>query len=244
MKAMTIIWVGVLLEIGLRAEDPLVTNDPATNLSRVPAAELPLAAAAMIKEAQPQDRNARATNVVKAAVRTNPAAAPLIVGTVARILPENSALASQAAAGERPELAAAITRAAVANAPAYAAEIVAAVCRIAPSEYRSIALAAASVARSASKEILRVVGYARADLKPFIDNELAACAGKIPSVGYCLDRAQMAASRAAALVAGGEVHGPISGAAPTLPWIPPQPLGPKPLRTGEPPSGGRNYARP
>lgn len=245
MKTIAVILVAYLFEAGLLAEQTLTSNPNAIALEKVPAAELPAMTARLVMACKPQERNATTRNAVTAAVRINPAAAPLIVGAVSRAAPQTAAFAAQAAAREQPALAAAITRAAVGVAPAYAANIVRAVCSSVPGEQRNIAIAAVRAAPFASNEILRSVGSVQADLRPFIEREIEAHGRTAPSVAHCLDQATLAQSQAASAV-------PFARPYPRPPPVRPGPPGPpnpnKPpaLRPppDRPPPGGRNYARP
>jgi hypothetical protein len=246
MRTIAIAWMVCLVETGIVSGEQLAAARCAASLKSVPAAELPAAAALLMKASGPQNPTEAATNLVKVAVRINPAATPAIVGAVVRAAPEMASAVSHTAATEVPGLAPAITTAAVGAAPARAAEIVVAVCSVTPAEYRNVVLAAARAAPCLNKEILKAVGVVRPDLKPFIEIELARYPRANPSVSRCLDRAELAQARAAAAGAGlGTSSGrvPQSGG-PRSPLLPPGHGGSLPPRGDEVPPGGRNYARP
>ncbi len=161
-------------------------------LAAVPAAELPAKAADLVVQAKSRDRQATTADVVKAAVMINPAAAPAIVGAIARAVPEMASVAAGAAAAELPKQASAIAKAATAAAPSQAAKIVVAVCRAAPNQYRNIAIAVSEAAPTAGKAIVNAVATALPELKPYIEQTLAAYGGNVYSVGYTLDQATRA----------------------------------------------------
>jgi hypothetical protein len=234
MKTIVTAWMACLFVVPVLAEGPFGIDEVTAHLKGVPAAELPAKAAELVQDSKPLHRSAMATNVVKAAVRINPAAAPLIIGAVARAMPETAAVAAQAAAVDQPVEIEEVTRAAVAVVPARAGQIVLAVCRASPDEYRRIAITAARVAPAAARDILNAVCVVRPELKPYIDMEMAVHRD-IPSVMWCLDQAEDARSRADAANrkdsgSGTERGGPQSKSKP-------------PHGNGNPP-GGRNYARP
>lgn len=158
-------------------------------LSAAPAAELPAAAAAVIKSAKVREREATTTQVVKAGVALNPAAAAPLAGAIAKAVPDMAAAAAGAAAAEQPKQACAIARAAAAGAPAKAGKIVAAVCRVVPDQYRSVAVAVAEVAPTAGKDIVKSVGTAVPELKPYIESSMASYGLGVLPVGATLDQA-------------------------------------------------------
>ncbi len=146
-------------------------------LSQGPAAELPAAAADIVKKAKARDWGHTTVDVVKAATAINPAAAPAVVGAIARAVPEMAAVAAETAAGEQPKLASAIARAAAVAAPGKVAKIVAAVCRAVPNDYRAVALAVSEAVPGSGKEVLKGVAAAVPSIRPGIDKNLAAYNG-------------------------------------------------------------------
>ncbi len=152
-------------------------------LSRVPAAELPIKAAELIKDAKPRNREGVTVDVVKAAIAINPAAAPVIASTIARAIPEMAATAAAAAATAQPKQASLIARAVASAVPSKAGKVVVAVCRAVPNDYRNIAVAVSHAVPGSDKEILSAVANAFPELKASIDRALV---GNPPSVSYAL----------------------------------------------------------
>jgi hypothetical protein len=226
----------------------------------VPAAELPAKAADLVLQAKPGDRQATTADVVKTAVRINPAAAPAIVGAIARAVPEMASVAAGVAAAEQPRQASAIAKAAAAAAPKQAAKIVAAVCRAVPKQYRNVAIAVSEVVPGADKAIVNAVAAALPDLKPYIEQTLAAYGGNVLSVAYTLDQAArgpqagtgtgplpatLSPQTAPPVALGGGApmaRGPAVGP----PYIPitVTPTNVTSGSSGQVPNGGRNYAQP
>ncbi len=151
-------------------------------LKNVPAAELPVEAAAIIKQAKARDWGHTTIDVVKAAVGINPAAAPAIVAAIAKAVPDMAAVAAETAAAEQPKQAVAIARAAAVAAPTKVSKIVAAVCRAVPNEYRAVALAVSEAVPGSGKEVLKGVAAALPSLKPGIDKNLAAYSGNTAAI--------------------------------------------------------------
>lgn len=237
MKRIVTIWTALLLAVPLASAEPLSLIDLKASLSQVPAAELPIASAALIQQAKPRDRAGLTTNVVRCALGINPAATPFVVGALGRMAPETASVAALVASLEQPDQVGEIARAAVGAAPERAAEIVVAVCGVLPAEYKTVAVNAARVAPQVSRGILQAVGAVRPELKPFIDRELDFSGRPVPSVAGCLERAERARPRANPP---GLAHRPEpkrgSGGGP--------PEDSKPPRGDDRPPGGRNYARP
>ncbi|HYG33851.1 MAG TPA: hypothetical protein VEC99_03650 [Clostridia bacterium] len=204
-------------------------------LSAVPAPELPVKSAELVKNASMRERESTTINVVKAAVSINPAAAPLIVGAIAKAAPEMAATAAAAAAAMHPGQASAIAKAAAATAPAKAAPIVAAVCAAVPKDYRNVAIAVSEVAPAAGKEILKSVGTAVPDMRAAIDKEVVSYGLSVPPVAATLDKVALAGANHSG-----------QGASATPPSVPTSgtPLNNDPNTRGSAPTGGRNYARP
>lgn len=94
-----------------------------TALKGVALGEIPAQAATLIATAAPEQRSAKASEVVSGAVKTYPAIASAIVGAVCTKCPDLSATVAQAAAKIQPKQAQLIVQAAVAAAPKYKAEI-------------------------------------------------------------------------------------------------------------------------
>ena len=188
--------------------------------ARVAAAELPAKVAVLIRDTDAHDRENVTAAAVKAAIRINPAAAPVIVSSVARAVPEMAAIAAGAAATEQPKQATAIARAASAAAPSMIAKIIAAVCRAAPNDYRKIAVAVAQDRPTASKQILEGVTAALPELKPTIDRVVAGYSSSSPSVAVALDpRAQI--SEPLTLASGPSILAPlVRGPAIGPPFLP------------------------
>jgi hypothetical protein len=164
-------------------------------LGAAPAAELPAAAASLVKAAKVRDRETITPEVVKAGVKLNPAAAAPIVGAIAKAVPDMAGLAAATAAAEQPKQASAIARAAAAAAPAKAGKIVAAVCQAVPNQYRAVAVAVAEVVPTSGKEIVKSVGTAVPELKPYIDAQMTGSGLGVFPVGVTLDQAGHALSQ-------------------------------------------------
>jgi len=128
-------------------------------------AELPAQAAKLVAQADAKSLQATTIAVVKAAVGLNPAAAALIVGSIAQSTPAMAATAAATAAALVPNQAPAIARAAASSAPAKAGTIVEAVCRVLPASYEVVADAVSDVVPSASKEILAGIAAAIPELQ-------------------------------------------------------------------------------
>ena len=95
-----------------RAGDTPKANPFLAVLSTTTQAELPAKAADLVAQADARQREQTTVDVVKAAGGLNPAAAAVIVGSIARTTPEMAALAAGTAVGLVPYQAAAIARAA------------------------------------------------------------------------------------------------------------------------------------
>src|SRR5215469_4707377 len=122
----------------LFAQPAIDTNALFVFLKSAPAAELPAAAALLVRHAPDSFRLATATNVVMVAVRFNPAASVAIVSEVCREAPDLAALLAVAAAREQPGLADEIARVATVHSPGLAGEIVGRVGQSAPNDLRSV----------------------------------------------------------------------------------------------------------
>jgi hypothetical protein len=255
------------------AKDALKASSFKEALTSAPAAELPATAAELVLHAKSRDRAVTTIEVVKTAVRINPAAAPAIVGAIARSVPDMASIAAGAAAAEQPRQAAAIAKAAAAAAPSKARKVVTAVCLAVPNEYRNIAVAVAEAVPTASKEIVKGVEAALPDMQLSIEQTLAAYRGNVPTVADTLDQAaRLSQSRttpaaalptpagnAAATTSSGlpgtrtrstpaatASTTPVRGPAVGPPYIPLSntPTNVTPGSSGQVPEGGRNYAAP
>jgi hypothetical protein len=252
------------------AKDAPKANPFTEVLALTPGAELPAKAADVVQHAKSRERATVTADVVKAALGVNPAAAPAVVGAIASSVPTMASVAAGVAATEQPKQAAAIAKAAAAAAPSQVGNIVLPVCRAVPSDYRDTAVAASQAVPSANKAILRAVGAAFPDLKPYIEQTLVAHGGSVASVATVLDEAAKlarahvasqissmpartsASSSAATLgqpstattptVAGTQVRGPAIGP-PYIP-LPSTPTNVTSGNSGQVPTGGRNYAQP
>lgn len=222
-----------LLPWTLNGAPLLDTNYFARELRAATRAELPARAGALVRQAAPQLRSATALQVVRMATLINPMTVANIVCEVSRVDPASVTVIAQAATKDQPEFAAEIARAAAVAVPFHAGEIMASVGSCVPDALRDVGMAIAAVAPSAGREIVVAMAVIRPDLKPYLETELNRCGTRIPSVGRCWDRAELALARSA----GERVLRPTTpGSAPTA--------NPRPPRGGGQPPGGRNYAKP
>lgn len=259
----TLIRASILLVAVCFAKEVPGADQLKENLAAVSAAELPARAAELVLQAKIRERAATTKAAVREAIQLNPAAASVIVGSIARTAPAMASVAASAGAIEQPKQAAAIARAAAAAAPSMARKIVLAVCRAVPSEYRAVAVAVSQAVPGSSKEILQAVAIAFPGFKPYVDQALAAYGGYAASVGDILDQAaRQAQSSASGKPSSGTntrtagatwvVSGPSApipkARGPTIgpPYIPltTTPTNVTPGTSGEVPPGGRNYAAP
>jgi hypothetical protein len=220
-------------------------------LSHVPAAELPVRAAELIKNANARSRETVTIGVVKAAVSINPAAAPVIVASIARAVPDMASIAAATAAAAQPKQAVAITKAAAAAAPSKAALIVVAVCRAVPADYKNIAVAAAQAVPGSDKEILTAMAAAFPELKSGIDSLLTSHSGNPPNVSYALTSISPATSQSGPGTTTPSIPAPLArGPAIGPPFIPlsQTPTNVTPGTSGNVPPGTRggptDYAQP
>jgi hypothetical protein len=225
----------LILTIGLSAALTLTcaaidSKGAKSALTGIPAPELPVKAATLVKNVKPRDLQATTTIVVKEAVSINPAAAPAIVGAVARSVPEAAPQAAATAASEQPAQAAAIARAAAAAAPTQAGRIVAAVCRAVPNSYREVAVAVAKAVPGSGKDVLTAVASVLPQHKAAIEKALASYNGNT-SVASVLDTTAPAIARGPAV---GPPYVPVSGT----------PVNATPGSSTDVPPGGRDYTGP
>jgi hypothetical protein len=230
-------------------------NPSFASLSAATAAELPAKAAGLVSQADPKNLKQTTMDVVRAAVGLNPAAAPVIVGSIAQSSPAMVVIAAATAVSLVPDQAAAIARAAAVVVPAKAGQIVEAICRVVPGAYQKVATAVAEVVPGAGREILTAVATAIPTLKDSINTVLASYNGNVPSVSSVL--AQVTPSVIVATTAPQATMAPQLSQptfnSPSLspgfrpPFIPENP-GPHtyvPTSSGIIlPNGGRNYAAP
>ena len=226
--------VAVMLALTLvsRAGDTPTANPFLPVLSTITQAELPAKAADLVAQAKAKQQPQTTVDVVKAAVGLNPAAAAVIVGSIAKKTPAMAAIAASTAAGLVPHLAAAIARAAAAAAPPQAGKIVEAICRVLPAAYAEVADAVADVVPGAGQEILAGVSTAIPALTGPIEKVLLADQGSVPSVSAVLGQVNSTepsvspvtpvSSGAAIGAAGGSIAQPL-GIHPVVgpPYVPP-----------------------
>lgn len=168
------------------AEDNIAANPVLGTLSTLTAVEMPAKASDLVTQADAKHLKQTTVDVVKAAVGLNPAAAPVIVGSISHATPAVAATASATAVGLVPNQVLAIARAAAAAAPSKAGAIVEAICRVLPAEYEAVAVAVAEVVPGAGREILAGIATALPQLKTAIDQTLVNYQGNIPSVSTVL----------------------------------------------------------
>lgn len=236
--------------INLRADEKVTPNPFLGVLSTATSAELPAKAAGLVSKADSKIRQQTTIDVVKAAVGLNPAAAPVIVGTIAQSTPEMAAMAAGTAAGLVPDQVEAIARAAAAAAPKQAGKIVEAICKVVPSAYKKVALAVAEVVPGAGKEILAGIAVAIPSLKGTINQILIAYKGNsTPSVSAALDQVALSEKSDSAKTDVAAIGGmtPLN-VTPTFkpPYVPVpgSSINLNPNLGGVVPPGGRNYAAP
>src|SRR5215472_4887356 len=100
MKCITTIGLVVFCLLGFRAVGSERAARIRAALSAVAAAELPTTAAQLVKEAPSKQRVDTTVEVVKTALRLNPAAVAPLIGAIARVSPEMAATAAGCAATE------------------------------------------------------------------------------------------------------------------------------------------------
>ena len=209
-----------------RAGDTPTANPFLAVLSTITQAELPAKAADLVAQADAKHQQQTTIDVVKAAVGLNPAAAAVIIGSIAQTTPAMAAIAAGTAAGLVPNQAAAIARAAAVAAPQQAGKIVEAICRVVP---------------GAGKEILAGVSAAIPALKGPIDKVLLAGNGGVASVYAVLTQVE---SMQPSVSSGVGVQPMMVAPVIKPPSVPP-PANPVNLNPGSGtpvPPGGRNYS--
>jgi hypothetical protein len=212
MKISTIIMSAAAAMFALtlvaRAGDAPKANPFLAVLSTTTQAELPAKAADLVAQADAKQQQQTTIDVVKAAVGLNPAAAAVIVGSIAQKTPTMAAIAAGTAASLVPDQVVAIARAAAVAAPQQAGKIVEAMCRAVPAAYVEIAEAVADVAPGAGKEILAGVSAAIPALNEPIEKVLLGSKDSVPSVNTVLYQIQSTESPVSLGLASG---GPTSG---------------------------------
>jgi len=224
-----------------RAGDTPTANPFLAVLSTITQAELPAKAADLVAQADAKHQQQTTIDVVKAAVGLNPAAAAVIVGSIAQKTPAMAAIAAGTAAGLVPNQAAAIARAAAVAAPQQAGKIVEAICRVLPAAYAEVAEAVADVVPGAGKEILAGVSAAIPALKGPIDKVLLVGNGGVASVYAVLTQVESTQPS----VSSGVGVQPMMVAPVIKPPSVPPPANPVNLNPGSGtpvPPGGRNYS--
>lgn len=227
-----------------RAGDTPTANPFLAVLSTITQAELPAKAADLVAQADAKHQQQTTIDVVKAAVGLNPAAAAVIVGSIAQTTPAMAAIAAGTAAGLVPNQAATIARAAAAAAPQQAGKIVEAICRVLPAAYAEVAEAVADVVPGAGKEILAGVSAAIPALKGPIDKVLLAGNGGVASVYAVLTQVESMQPSVSSGVSGVGVQPMLVAPVIKPPFVPP-PANPVNLNPGSGtpvPPGGRNYS--
>jgi len=237
-----------------RADETLATNPFLAALSTTTQAELPAKAADLVAKAGTKQQPQTTIDVVRAAVGLNPAAAAVIVGSIAQTTQTMAAIAAGTAVSLVPNQATAIARAAAAAAPQQAGKIVEAICRVLPVNYSEVAEAVADVVPGAGQEILIGISAAIPALKEPIDKVLLAQKGSVPSVSGVLGQVESTESvaRIISVTAGAGpllVPQPFFPTPPTSirpPYVAPvvSPVDLNPGAGGTVPPGGRNYANP
>jgi hypothetical protein len=225
-----------------RAGDTATANPFLPVLSAVTQAELPAKAADLVAQAGTKKQQQTTIDVVKTAVGLNPAAAPVIVGSISETTPTMAATAAGTAVGLAPNEAVAIARAAAAAAPQQAGKIVEAICRVVPANYSEVAEAVADVAPGESKEILEGVAAAIPTLKGPINQILLTDNGSVPSVYSVMELISSDSYASSSGPSGGvpAVVNPIINPFPS----PASPIDLNPGSGGQVPPGGQNYSSP
>lgn len=209
-------------------------------LQEVKLGELPGAAASLVKRAKPAELEQTTVLVVRKALRLNPAAAAVLIGTVARAVPAAAARAAGTAAQELPDQSVRVARAAALAAPAEAARIVEAVWRAAPEHGPAVAVVVAGAVPGATREVLWAVAAVAPEFKATIEAALAAGKFEVISVAKVLTQAMQGAEAHTANGPGllgpqvGPPFLPLAGTVSTL----------TPDTSEEAATGGRDYARP
>ena len=218
------------------------------SLSAATCAELPAKAAELVSQADPKNLKQTTMDVVKAAVGLNPAAAPVIVGSIAQSSPAMVVIAAAKAVSLVPDQAATIARAAAVVVPTKAGQIVEAICRVVPGAYQKVATAVAEVVPGAGREILTAVSTAIPTLKDSINTVLASYNGNVPSVSSVLAQVTPSIAVATSPQLSQPTFNTPSLAPPTFgsPFVPSSPLHTyvDPNSGTKVPAGGRDYASP
>jgi hypothetical protein len=241
-------WIGMigLSFVWLLAADAYAKDSSyKETLSRVPAAELPVKAAELIKDAKPRNRQEVTVDVVKTAVSINPAATTVLVRSICRAVPDMACVAAATAAAAQPNLAVAIAKAATSASPSKAAQIAVAVCQAVPNDYRNISIAVAQAAPRSDKEILNALAASFPELKAGVEL-LTTLSGNPPTVSYALASIHPTTAQSTPLFPVSLARGPAVGP----PFIPlsQTPTSVTPGTSGNVPPGARggptDYAQP
>jgi hypothetical protein len=250
--------LGLILASGLvwgsksTAADPHRQIAVLQTLASVPAPELPVLAAELVKAAEAGARAERTVQVVQAAAALNPSVTPMVVGAIAKAVPEMAGLAAGTAARLQPKQATAAARSAAAAAPAMAGQIVAAVCQANPKEFRSVALAVAQAAPAASRNVLDALASVFPEFQAAVHAALSGTTTTTPSVSAVMASFPSPPTAAGMVTGSAAMRGldnasslpqPPPAMAP-LPVIPHPPSSIVPSGSGSGPRGGRNYAAP
>jgi hypothetical protein len=202
------------------------------NFNSATPAQLSGKAAELVAQADAKSQRQTTIDVVKAAVKLNPAGAAEIVGSIAKASPESAATAAGTAVTLVPNRAVSIARAAALAAPAKAGAIVEAICRVVPADYAKVAVA--EVVPGATREILAGVSAALPQLASAINQTLAASLGVDPSVNLVLAQSGGAA---VPLAQGPTITAPLVPITLTPTII-------NPANGTQVPSGAHNYSAP
>lgn len=227
--------IAVVAALNAGAADKIDANPYLGALSTTTSVELPGKVAQLVSQTEANSRKQATIDVVKSAVGLNPAAAPLIVGSIAQAVPDMAATAAGTAVSLVPDQAVTIARVAAAAAPTKAGQIVEAICRLLPKQYKAVAMAVAEVVPSQSKEILMAVSTA-------IPTLIIPAYTSNSSVETVLDEAKPSDQPTAITVAAV----PHAGPNPLPPYVPLPPSHGNidPGSGGDVPGGGRDYSAP
>lgn len=228
--------VALAAAVNASATDSAASSPFLGVLTTATSAELPAKAASLVAKADAKEMKQTTIAVVKAAVGLNPAAAPVIVGSIAQSSPAMAATAAATAVTLVPNQAAVIARAAAAAAPTKAGAIVEALCRVLPTQYQSIANAVAEVVPGAGKEILTAIAMAVPALKDAVNQTLVSYDGKVSSVNTMVAQIAQTDTTAPSLPQGPTVGTPVVQL--------PAPVLLTPSSGNPVPTGGHNYATP
>lgn len=242
------------MAVKVNADEPAKANLFIGKLSAATSAELPAMAAELVAQADVKQIKQTTMDVVKAAVGLNPAAAPVIVGSISHSSPTMAGTAAGTAVTLMPDEVLAIARAAAAAAPDKAGEIVEAICRVFPADYQTVAVAVAETVPGADKEILAGIVAAIPGLANAINQVLASDNGNTSSLSMVLEKVDQIQSTGNILALSSGTTGNSSSGSPVNNLVQPPSLipplvpvsGTPGIHPGGPPSpgGGHNYSSP